>query len=315
MSDASVHVPEVLGDANHLMEHLKQEARGRSVKLLLTGSAGCGKSTLLNALVSVLAGYYCHVQLAGAGCGDCGYLTDAPRLVPLLQYALGEAADFEVSVWDQTNHRSEQELAVVASGRVRSGERLPNAIDMARMAELLHRPVSARDAVDCGVVLVPALTLVTEPCPPRYIVDAMNSARSYTANTGDVQVLPLILVITKLDDWSEMNGHDPSTVLANGELIAPLLRKAADWGFPGSMVLPMGYLDFGTVDYADPQDPCVLALKRLLVLATRTASLFQKKLERSGAGCGKFKDVWEGISSNDKDCLTDGNAGRGGKWN
>ena len=285
MSDVAVRMPEVmrlLEDSQEPVMLVLRAARGRPVRLAITGIAGSGKSTLLNALTSVLAKAYCHVVDAGEGFGDKGQRTLAPRLIRLLDHALdevpNEAADFEVSVWDLVGHRSAQELAVALSGRMRSGERFPEAIDMVAMSELLQRPVKVRDAVNCGIVLVPAVTLHTERHAPSYVVDAMNVARANKANTDDVHVLPLILVITKVDEWEGVYGHDRSVLLERGGVMGPLLQKAAEWGFPGTMVLTMGYLDSGTIDYSDAHDPCVAVLKYLLVLAARTGRLFQQDL-------------------------------------
>jgi len=285
MSDVVMQMPELarmVGDEQEPVKHLVRASRGRSVKIALMGPAGSGKSTLLNALVSAVAGGYRHVQDAGNGFGDKGQRTLAARLIRLLDMALDlvpeEAADMEVNLWDLVGHRTAQELNVMLSGRVRSGELFPEQTDLRKLCEVLQRPVTARDAAHCVIVLVPAGTLDSCAEPPPYIVDAIDVARKYQANTPDVHVLPLILVITKIDEWTGAQGHDRSILLERAGDLAFLFSKAAEWGFQGNMVFPMGFLDSGAVDYADAEDPCVAALKYLLVHATRTSRLFQQDL-------------------------------------
>ena len=298
MSDVHTYIPEVAhlaGDTADPVKQLERAARGRSVRLALIGGAGCGKSTLLNALVSVLRGSYCHVQ-------DCGSVwlgdkreqrTMAPSLIPIVDFALDAATNavhgFETFVWDLPCFRSAQELAVMLSGRLRSGERFPKVNDLTGLDNVLQRRVTPKDAVNCGIVLVPANDIqshldskdpiVQRVCaPPAYVTDAITVARSYTANTSDEHVLPLILVITKLEEWEGAQGHDCSVLQERKGCIAPLLQQVAKWGFQSNMVVTTGFLDSSSVDYANPQDPCVLALKHLLSLAVKTGSLYQQGL-------------------------------------
>lgn len=269
-----------------VVEQMVQVARGMPVRVGIMGISGAGKSTLLNAMASVLAGDYVHVQDAGAGFGVDRQRTLVPSVIPLVDCALDAVPDsaknFEYEAVDFVGYRTETELMCTMQGRC-LGEAFPAPTDIDGLRDAMGRPVGSCDAVKCGIVLVPATILDTFTEPPPYVVAMQNAARVFMANTSRTHVLPLILVITKVDEWGGAHGHDASILTESDGALAQLKAKASTWGFQDVMTCALGYLDKGVIDYADQTDPRVLVLKQLLVHTTRTAQLYQRAVAQCGA--------------------------------
>lgn len=256
------------------------------VKVAAVGPPGFGKSTLINSMASVLAESYtrlCETSSRGDASGHVSLAKSTINLLdlscqnPLPTNANGDPV-FEYQIVDMVGHRTKEELELCLRGKVQDGEQFP-VNDMDKQADIVRRARTAADAVTSGIVLVDAQELVEKGDePPQYITDIRTTATHYKPNTESTHPLPLMLVITKVDQWADASGASPECLLSKTGRLAPLYAKAKKWGFDNNVTVAVGWLDSGDIAFEVATDPRVIVLKYLLWESCKTSKAYMARL-------------------------------------
>lgn len=257
-------------------------------KVAAVGPPGFGKSTLINAMASVLAESYTRLCETSSRGDASGHVSLAKSTINLLYLscqnrlptnAKGDPV-FEYQIVDMVGHRGKEELELCLRGKVQDGEQFP-LNDMDKKADIIRRTRTVADAVTTGIVLVDAEELIEKGDePPQYITDIRTTATHYKPNTESTHPLPLMLVITKVDQWPDASGASPECLLSKTGRLAPLYAKAKMWGFDNNVTMAVGWLDSGDIAFEVATDPRVIVLKYLLWQSCKTSKAYMARLPR-----------------------------------
>lgn len=244
--------------------------------------ANSGKSTFFNCATSVLRGQRVMRFNAGGGAGVGGQRTRRAQCADLFECARkSHSQSKKVYLRDTEGTDQVTVLQAHLQGLLEEGEEFDNA----QLADYFIRKKGPMQAAHVVILLIdqerlcgPAIDETTE----RFVRSLLELQKNYNANKGDKIKRPftIIPVITKVDVWCAHPSRrlsDRSALLrrTHGPL-EPLFDRLtkAPFHFQPSQCYAFGWADRDDFSITDPNEPVVIALKRILGAAIDAAAYY-----------------------------------------